>query len=166
MSKSSVRSAIRRVRTSISADGTGTVCTVTSVTIPVSPMPPTVAQKPAASLLGLERADLAAAVDQVERVDPLTEASVDVVVLAMDVGGDGAAERDIGRARQDGQAQSLGQQLPERAPQRRPSGESGQAGLTVQLDRSMRLERCDERAAGVLRRVAVAAPEPAREEPA
>ena len=52
VSSSVLRSAVRRARTRISADGTATVRIVTEVTTPVSPMPPTVAQKAAGSRSG------------------------------------------------------------------------------------------------------------------
>ena len=67
--------------------------------MPVSPIPPIVAANSSGSVVGRDAARLAVGGQQVEPLHMVAEAAVAVVVLAVDVGGDGAADGGEGGAR-------------------------------------------------------------------
>ena len=68
------------------------------MTTPVRPMPPAVAQKRSGSTSG-DTVDGPGGRGQGQLDDVGAEATVDVVVLAVDVGGDGAPDGDLAGAR-------------------------------------------------------------------
>ena len=83
------------------ADSTGSARSVTEVMTPVSPMPPTVAQNRAGSASGPMVRSSPSAVTRSRETTCVAEGAVAVVVLAVDVGGDGAADGDVAGARRD-----------------------------------------------------------------
>ncbi len=74
----------------------------TSRMCPVSPMPPMVARNSSGSCSSGAPEDAPVGDAHLERADVLAEAAVDVVVLAVDVGGHHAAEGDELGAGRDG----------------------------------------------------------------
>ena len=92
------RSSARSVSTSIQLVSTGIIWIVARVTMPVRPIPPAVAQNRSGSDPG-DTTRVPERGDQGQLDDVGTEAAVDVVVLAVDVGGDGAPDRDQPGAR-------------------------------------------------------------------
>ena len=74
----------------------GVIAMVARRMMPVSPLPPTVAQNSSASApSGVSGAHLAVGDQQVHRPHVVAEAAGAVVVLAVDVAGDGAADGDL-----------------------------------------------------------------------
>ena len=118
----------------------GVISMVARRMMPVSPLPPTVAQNSSASgPSGVSVADLAVGGQQVHRPHVVAEAARAVVVLAVDVAGDGAADGDLPGAGQHRNPQPERQRGPHqlvevdaarrrrRSGCRRPSSGSGSA---------------------------------------
>ena len=90
--------------------------TVALSTAPVRPMPPMVAQNSrSVSPSGVKRAHLAVGHQQVQRLDVVAEAALGVVVLAVHVGGDRAADGHLTGARQHRHPEAERQQRPHQA---------------------------------------------------
>ena len=84
----------------------GVIAMVARRMMPVRPLPPTVAQNNSASSpSGVRRRHLAVGGEQVHRPDVVAETARAVVVLAVDVAGDGAADGDLAGAGQHGHPQ-------------------------------------------------------------
>ena len=104
---SSSRLSICSVSTLKYAVSTWCSCSRARTTTPVSPIPATVAQNRSSS--GVSSCDPAIRRDQRERPHVVAEAADDVVGLAVDVGADRAADRDLTGARQHRQPQAVRQ---------------------------------------------------------
>ena len=83
---------LARCRPSMSEVSTGRSRSVASDDDPVRPMPPAVAQNSSGSSVGPDQMHALAAVCSGQRLDVVGEGAVDVVVLAVDVGRDRAAD--------------------------------------------------------------------------
>ena len=162
---SSSRLSICSVSTLKYAVSTWCSWSVARTTTPVRPIPATVAQNSSDS--GPSSSwTLPSAVTSVDRPDVVAEAADDVVGLAVDVGADRAADRDLAGARQHRQPQAVGE---------RGAHQGVEADARVDVDEpALRVDGVDLAEAGhvehgaarVLRRIAVGAPEAARDDPA
>ncbi len=140
----------------------GVISMVARSTIPVSPFPPTVAQKSSAlfAVRG-EVADLSVGGQQVHRAHMVAEAARAVVVLAVDVGGDRAADGDLPGARQHRHPQPERQRRLHQLVEVDAGVDVGQLGVGVDRVDAVQRRHVDDQAAAVLRVVAVGAAQPA-----
>ena len=108
-----------------------------------------------------QRADRAVGGDQVHRQHVVAEAAVAVVVLAVDVGGDRAADRHLPGARQHRHPPAERQRGPHERVQADAGVDDRDARVGVDRGRAGEPGHVEHDAAGVLRRVAVGAAEAA-----
>ena len=113
-----------------------------------------------------QRADLAVGRRQVHRPDVVAEAALGVVVLAVDVGADRAADRDLAGARQHRHPPAERQGGAHQGVQADPAVDDRDARVGVDRGRAGEPGHVQHGAAGVLRRVAVGAAEAAGDHPA
>ena len=128
-------------------------------------MAPAVPQNSSGSDVGCDRDDAFRRV-QHERLDVVGDAAVDVVVLPVDVGGERAADGDEPRARGDRHEEAERQHEPHEGVEADAGGDADGAARNVDVDHIGERQTVEHRAAGVLRGVAVAPAEPARDDPA
>ena len=112
--------------------------------------------------VGSQGAHLAVGHQQVEDCDVVAEAALGVVVLAVHVGGDRAADGHLPGARQHRHPEAERQQRPHQRVETDPGldGHRGRFGGGVDRQDLVQLGQVEGRAAGVLGGVAVAAAEP------
>ena len=145
----------------------GVISMVARRTIPVSPLPPTVAQNSSASSpSGVSVADLPVGGQQLHRPDVVAEAARAVVVLAVDVGGDGAADGDLPGAGQHRHPQPERQRGPHQLIEVDAGVEVGDVGVGVDRVDPVQRRHVDDQPAAVLRVVAVGAAQPAGDDAA
>jgi hypothetical protein len=121
-------------------------------------------EQPAGGFVGILRAHPAhtGGRDERERADEPPERPVVVVVLAVHVGRDGAAQRHEARARGHGQEVAVREQRAQHAVERAPGSRPQRRALRVELERPGQLVELEDRAARALCRVAIAAAEAPR----
>ena len=154
-------SAARSVSTDTYADSTACSCIVASVTIPVRPMPPAVAQNASGSEFGSTATAPWRRRDQLHPLYRVAEAPEPV--LAVDVGGDRAADGDVAGTGNDHGEPA---ERDERAHQRVEAHarfDRAPPLLHVELEHAVHVGEPQHRAAGVLRGIAVTATEATRE---
>ncbi len=103
---------------------------------------------------------------QHERLDVVGDAAFDVVVLPVDVGGERTAHGDEPRPGGDGDEEAEREDEAQERVEADAGGDAHGATGGVDVDHVGERPAVEHRAAGVLRRVAVAAAEPARDDPA
>ncbi len=124
--------------------------------MPVRPIPPAVAQNSRGFRRG-HAAHLAVGDQQVEPGHVPGEAARPVMVLAVHVGGDRAADRDLPGARRDRHEPAERQRRGHQLLQAHPGLAGDQPGLRVEAGDAAQPGGPDDQAAAVLRRVVVAA---------
>ena len=138
-----------------------------STITPVRPMPPTVAQNSSASgPSGVSVRTSPSAVDQVHRQHVVAEAALGVVVLAVHVRADRAADRDLAGARQHRHPPAERQGGAHQGVEADPAVDDRDARVGVDRGRAGEAGHVQDGAAGVLRGVAVGAAEAAGDDPA
>ena len=126
--------------------------------MPVSPLPPTVAQNSSASSpSGGEMADLPVSRQQLHRGDVVAEAARAVVVLAVDVARDRAADGDLPGARQHRNPQTEWQRRFHQLVEAHAGVHVCHAGVGVDRVDVVQRRHVDDQATAVLRVVAVRA---------
>ena len=164
---SSSRSRVRSVSTTKYADSVGCSWTVAATITPVSPMP----ADGGPEQLGLgavrgQRADGAVRGDQVHRQHVVAEAALGVVVLAVDVRADRAADRDLPGSRQHRHPPAERQGGPHERVQADAAVDDRDTRVGVDGGRAGEPGHLEHEAARVLCRVAVGAAETAGDHPA
>ena len=135
-----------------------------SVMTPVSPSAPAVPQNSSGSTSGVT-VERALRRVQREGLDVVGEAAVDVVVLAVHVGRDRAADGDLARARGDRHEPAEGDHRAHERVEADAGVDPDDAVLEVDVVEPGERGRVEHGAAGVLGRVAVAAAESAGDQP-
>ena len=138
---------------------------MTSVITPVSPSAPAVPQNSSGSESGVT-STTPFGVCSVNERDVVGDAAVDVVVLAVHVGRQRAADGHEPGARRDGHEPAEWQQHPHQRVEAHAGVDPHDALLDVERTHCVEARRVDDGAARVLRGVAVGAAEPAGDEPA
>ena len=123
------RPSIRRLSPQIQGEGMRRMGNSTSRMWPVNPMPPTVARKSSRFVLGGTFQHPPVRHAELEAPDVLAKAAVDVMILAVDVGSDHAAQGDELRARRDGHEPAAAQQQAIQGQQRHAGLAPQHAGL-------------------------------------
>ena len=140
----------------------GVIAIVARRMMPVSPLPPTVAQNSSGlGAVGGQVADLAVGGQQVHRADVVAEAARAVVVLAVDVAGDRAADGDLAGAGQHRHPQPERQRGPHQLVEVHAGVDVDEPGVGVHRVDLVQRGHVDDQAAAVLRVVAVGAAQPA-----
>ena len=161
---SSSRLSICSVSTLKYAVSTWCSATVARTTTPVRPIPATVAQN-SSSVWG-ELLDRAIRRDQRERPHVVAEAADDVVGLAVDVGADRPADRDLTGARQHRQPQAVREGGAHQGVEADARVDIDEPALGVDCVDLPEAGHDEHGAARVLRGIAVGASEAARDDPA
>ena len=141
----------------------GSSRSVTSVIMPVSPMPPAVAQKTSGCSLG-EHSSGPDGVREAEPDDVRADGALAVVVLAVDVARDGAPDRDEARPGRHRDEEAPRHDHLQQRVDRAARLDAHDAGRVVELEDPVEPGAVEQRAAGALGGVAVAAPEPSGEQ--
>ena len=131
---------------------------------PVSPIPPAVAQNRSGSDSG-DTVTVPVGVTRVELGHVLAEAAVDVMVLAVDVGGDGPAHRHVAGAGGDGHEPAERDQALHEGLEADAGADGDLSGDEVGAVDGVEPGGVEDHAPGVLGGVAVAASEAAGDEP-
>ena len=138
---------------------------VASPITPVRPSAPAVPQKSSGSVSGGD-GDRALRRVERERLDVVGEAAVEVVALAVHVGGDRAADGDLSSARRDVHEPAERDHRAHDRLEAHAGVDPHDAPLEVDVVEAGERGRVEHGAAGVLRSVAVAAAEAARDQAA
>ena len=134
------------------------------VITPVRPMPPAVAWNSGSP--GASRRSVAAGRRELDPLDVLGERAVAVVVLAVDVGREGAAERDEAGPGRDGHEPAVGHQQAHQAVQAEPGLGDHAPALAVERAHGVHALGHEHAPAGVLGGVPVGPPQAARRDAA
>ena len=137
--------------------------TVASRMTPVSPMPPTVAQNSSGRRSGPSSTTEPSATQQGQAQHVVAERPLDVVVLAVDVAGDGPADGHEAGARRDRDEEAPGHGHAQQVVQAHPGGDGHRPGRLVDGGVEDLVLEPQHDPAAVLGRIAVRAPEPSRD---
>ena len=112
---------------------------------------------------GVDAANIAVGSQQVEPLHMIAKTAGAVMVLAMDVGGDGAANADPAGAGDDGQAEAARHEQPVDLGQARARLADQHATCSIEIQQPIEPRHVDDAAAFDLRRIAIGAAEATRQ---